>query len=320
MRYNKGGLALITAKTIRETTFKKAMSGYKPAEVAAFLAEAADYAASLESQKSELEDKIFALAERVEQYRREEDSMKERVQKLREAISAAKEKAEVLVQEARDEAASTVAEARRRGEQILTEMRGRGDVALAEVQTKITREQFTLTHLQKEVADFKARVLALYKAHLESISTIGSDRDRGRGPIEAHVDAHPFQIPAEPPKPAAAEAPGLGEEPSARPAPSEGDGAPAPSGLFDSITPRRAPWEGEPQTDAQPETQDVDEDQGDVKNSVTAEIERRKRELRASFGLDGEERPNGTFVRERAPGEDSSDDIRPFKFGTAYED
>lgn len=154
--------------------------GYRPEDVDKFTMRiAADYQ-RLEQEKAELEHKLMALAEKVEEYRADEESLRAALlgaQKLGDSIiRESKQKAETMMNAARAEAEKIVSDGRRR----------------------IDREQGTLTRLQKEVSNFKSRLLILYKQHLELISSIpGQDvQVDPQGMIDATQNPHRAPAPA----------------------------------------------------------------------------------------------------------------------------
>ena len=56
---------MLKAQDIRVVTFDKGMRGYNPVDVDAFLAQVADQVELMESQKAEIEKKLYMLAEKV---------------------------------------------------------------------------------------------------------------------------------------------------------------------------------------------------------------------------------------------------------------
>lgn len=145
---------MLTPETIASRRFDKQMGGYKQDEVDEFLQQIAREYAALLSEKEELESKIEVLAEKVEQYREDEDSLRSALigaQKLGDSvIRESKAKADYIVREARDKA----------------------DRILDNAQKSIEKEQMALVKMQKEVTKFKNRLLTLYRQHLEMISAL----------------------------------------------------------------------------------------------------------------------------------------------------
>ena len=69
---------MLTPETIASRRFDKQMGGYKQDEVEIFLQQVAAEYAKLLAEKEELEQKIEVLADKVEQYREDEDSLRSR--------------------------------------------------------------------------------------------------------------------------------------------------------------------------------------------------------------------------------------------------
>ena len=66
---------MFTSDEIRQITFEKVMRGYRPEDVESFMERIADEFETLEKEKSDLEEKLYLLAEKVEQYKTEEESI-----------------------------------------------------------------------------------------------------------------------------------------------------------------------------------------------------------------------------------------------------
>lgn len=95
----------MTGREIKEKKFDKAaMFGYKAEEVDLYLAELAQAVDNMNKEKAVLEKKIEILAGKIEEYRKDEDSMKEALlgaQRLGNTVVAeAQEKAEKMLAEA----------------------------------------------------------------------------------------------------------------------------------------------------------------------------------------------------------------------------
>ena len=95
---------MFTADEIRQITFEKVMRGYRPEDVESFMENIADEFEALEKEKKDLEEKLYLLAEKVEQYKAEEESIKTTLinaQRLGESIvSDARVKADNFIREA----------------------------------------------------------------------------------------------------------------------------------------------------------------------------------------------------------------------------
>ena len=128
---------MLTPETIASRRFDKQVGGYKQDEVEMFLQQVAGEYAKLLSEKEDLEEKIEVLAEKVEQYREDEDS-------LRSALIGAQKLGDSVIRESKSKA-----------EYILREAQAQADQILENAQKSIEKEQMALIKMQKEVTKFK---------------------------------------------------------------------------------------------------------------------------------------------------------------------
>ena len=162
---------MLTPETIASRRFDKQVGGYKQDEVEMFLQQVAgEYA------------KIEVLAEKVEQYREDEDS-------LRSALIGAQKLGDSVIRESKSKA-----------EYILREAQAQADQILENAQKSIEKEQMALIKMQKEVTKFKNRLLTLYRQHLEMISALPEyDDEPAREPAAEPKQPQPEAAkPAEP--------------------------------------------------------------------------------------------------------------------------
>ncbi len=173
---------MLTPETIASRRFDKQMGGYKQDEVEAFLQQvAAEYARVLR-EKEELEQKIEVLADKVEQYREDEDS-------LRSALIGAQKLGDSVIRDSKAKADYILRDAREKANQILEN-----------AQKSIEKEQMALIKMQKEVTKFKNRLLTLYRQHLEMISAL-PEYDEEPQPQPEPME-EPIEEPAMPAEPA----------------------------------------------------------------------------------------------------------------------
>lgn len=155
---------------------KSPVLGYKTEDVEHFLEQVAqDYAVAL-NEKLELERKIEALADKLEEYRRDEDSLKSAVfeaQKLGSSIVRdSKAKAERILQEANEKASAVTAQAQAQATAQMNEAARRSAEITASTDQRLTAQQEAFERLKTEVASFKKRMMSTYKAHIELISSL----------------------------------------------------------------------------------------------------------------------------------------------------
>ncbi len=145
---------MLTANDIREVKFNRSMGGYKTAEVDDFLDVCADTVEELTKQNDENAKKMQVLAETIVDYRNQEDSIRSALisaQRMSESVvSEAKAKAEELLTAAQEEAASM------------------HEKALSDT----AAEQDELARVKQEVANFKARLMSIYREHLTLIGVL----------------------------------------------------------------------------------------------------------------------------------------------------
>lgn len=145
---------MMTPDSIANKRFDKAMGGYRQDEVDAFLEQIANEFRALQAEKDDLERKVEVLANKIEEYREDEDSLRSALigaQKLGDSvIRESKSKAETILLDAKVEAAKIVETAQR----------------------NVEIEQTALVTMKKEVTKFKNRMLTMYRQHLDLVATL----------------------------------------------------------------------------------------------------------------------------------------------------
>lgn len=174
---------MISPQEIRTVTFDKAVRGYRTEDVDAFLQQVAEQLEQLTAEKEDKEQKLYILAQKIEEYRKDEDNLKT-------ALLNAQRMGENVIKEAKQKAESILREAGIKAEDITR-------AATEQVQ----EEQLQLESIKAEVAQFKNNVLSLYKQHIESLSTLpGSDAgDEEEPEPETEAPAEPDAQAAEAP-------------------------------------------------------------------------------------------------------------------------
>lgn len=163
---------MFTAEEIRQITFEKVMRGYRPEDVESFMENIADEFEALEKEKRDLEEKLYLLAEKVEQYKAEEESIKTTLinaQRLGESI---------------------VSDARVKADNVIREATIKKNDIISSAYNEIEGTEEVLNRLKKEVSDFKRTILSLYKTHIESLSTLPDEKSvqEEQQPEEAVVE------------------------------------------------------------------------------------------------------------------------------------
>ena len=183
----------MNAEDIRNVTFDKVMRGYRPEEVDAYLDQVAAELERLQTEKADAEKKMYILAEKVDQYRNDEETLKT-------ALLNAQRMGESVIHEARQKA-----------ETIIYDATSKASQAREEAVEKVAEEEMLLARLKAEVAHFKGEVLNLYK----QLSMIpGAEEKKKKAPEASKAEEQPEPAPEEAPK----EEPAAEAQPAAAPA------------------------------------------------------------------------------------------------------
>ena len=169
---------MLTPNDISSKKFEKSAFGYKPEEVDNFLTEILNSYSAVYAEKEAAEEKLEVLAEKLEEYRSNEDS-------LRTVLMGAQKLGENIVRDSKAKAEVIVSEAENQVKQVF-----------AESESKIIKEKETLEILKKETAEFKKHLLAMYRQHLELISLM-PENNEDKPSDEVISEEVPEEIPAE---------------------------------------------------------------------------------------------------------------------------
>lgn len=175
---------MISSQEIRTVTFEKSMRGYRPEDVDSFLQQVADTIDALTKEKEESRKKLYILAQKIEEYRKDEDNLKT-------ALLNAQRMGENVIHEAKQKAEEIIRKARIGAEDITRQ-----------AHEQVQEETLEYQRISAEVAAFKANVLSLYKQHIESLSTL-PDYEEEEPAAEEAEQAQPVE--ADAPAPAAEE-------------------------------------------------------------------------------------------------------------------
>lgn len=165
-KIEKGNI-MLTAKDIREVKFNRSMGGYKTAEVDEFLDRCADVVEELTNQNNENARKMQVLAETIVDYRNQEDS-------IRSALISAQRMSE-----------SVISDARKQADDILTAARNEASALHEKALQDTAAEQEELRRVRQEVADFKAKLLSIYREHLTMIGVLEDAPEQVEEPVKA---------------------------------------------------------------------------------------------------------------------------------------
>ncbi len=161
---------MITANDIHELRFEKAAFGYKQEDIDEFLTQLEH---ELELNQQELEDsnnKIQVLADKVREYMRDEDALKD-------ALLGAQRQGHQIIAEANERADEIIAEAKRKADEMMDEVTIQHDALLKKNQEEVAAAHEQLADARKEVADFKKALFDMYREHLEVLSAMPEEDD-----------------------------------------------------------------------------------------------------------------------------------------------
>ena len=190
---------MLTPDKIREKSFQTTGRGsYRAEDVDSFLNEVSASYEQMFKENGDLIKKISILAKKVEEYRADEESLKLALlnaQKLADRIVAeakenaekdtadAKAEAEKLRADAKTDADETEAKAKRESdaiiesakaeaEKIIKEANRQSDEILGNINRKVTHETLVYDMVKKEASEFKAKLVAMYKEHINLINQL----------------------------------------------------------------------------------------------------------------------------------------------------
>lgn len=189
----------MNAKEILNKQFTKVrIGGYKFEEVDDYLREVSDEFAALQKEKNELERKLEVLADKIREYREDEDALKDALliaQKQGNAIVAeSKASAEKLTKETKEKVEKLLAESKAKSERLVNDAndysektRSEADAAAektikdandkaAEIKAAMDKQQAIqediLQKTRKEVLEYREKILAAYNAQIEVIRSM----------------------------------------------------------------------------------------------------------------------------------------------------
>ncbi|HIV87572.1 MAG TPA: DivIVA domain-containing protein [Candidatus Pygmaiobacter gallistercoris] len=145
---------MLSSEEIRSITFERSMRGYRTEDVDAFLEKIAAGVDQLNAERDDLQKKLYILAQKVEEYRSEEETLKS-------ALLNAQRLGENVIHEAKIKSDGMIREATGKAQRILE---------AADLRER--EEKDRLRALEAEVTAFKGSILALYQKHIEALSEL----------------------------------------------------------------------------------------------------------------------------------------------------
>ena len=220
-----------------EKLFEKAAFGYRTEEVDRYIEQMNAQIRSLEAEKADLVGKMKILAEKINEYRQDESNLKD-------ALLGAQKMGNAIVSEAKAKADRMVSDAKSRSERMLLDAQRASDEAVGNIRAQVEHEKLTMAKMQKEVSDFKAKLLSLYKVHLNALNSLPDMEEE----YEALYNARVRSAYAQPEMPAP-EQPVQESPQAAEPVQSEQPQAAAPQPMEPADTAPKQPEPPAPQTE-----------------------------------------------------------------------
>ena len=150
---------MLTVNDIRNVRFTTSMGKYKAAEVDEFIDRCAETISALTAAKIELEKKLEVLADKLVEYRNDEDN-------IRTALLSAQKLGDTVVREARHKAGLILDDANIKAEKIQENAK-----------RNIKEEEMEMERIRREITNFKARMLSIYREHLSLIDVLPEVKD-----------------------------------------------------------------------------------------------------------------------------------------------
>ena len=206
---------MFTPQEVSEKTFPKSSSfssGYDLAAVDEFLDALTEDYTALYKENAALKTKLKILAEKVEEYRATEDTM-------RSMLLAAQKMAASMTEEAREKSEQTLSDAHRESEKLLTDARNAADELNRDLARKTEAARQKLSAAETAMKDYIAKSLAMCLDQVDYLEKLPHSELPA---AEAPAQEAPAQEPAAETAPAA-------EQPAQAEAPRETAPAEAPA-------------------------------------------------------------------------------------------
>lgn len=189
----------MNAKEIITKKFEKAaFNGYKPDDVDDYLKEVSDEFAALQKEKNELERKLEVLADKIREYRDDEEALKDALliaQKqgnaivaeskasaekittetkaaMEKLISESKAKSEKMINEADAYSKRTREDADQKAAKIVGDAQNKADEIKAAMDKQQIIQENIIQQTRKEAGEFTSKLMTCYKEHIALIESI----------------------------------------------------------------------------------------------------------------------------------------------------
>lgn len=176
---------MLTIDEIKNISFRKATlsAGYRAEDVDKFIDEVI---ASFEQQKKEKTDlihKIDRLAARLEEYKKDEET-------VRNALLTSQKMSDSCLKEAQEKA-----------DQLLKEAEQKAETIVSDAEAKTIHEKQTYLRLHSDVVDLRNELIELYTKHIQTIDDLptASEIEKSRSELEEKYPGIPDELPQKAP-------------------------------------------------------------------------------------------------------------------------
>lgn len=160
----------MNSNDISSQSFEKVSFGYKPEEVDEYLIAVATEFSNLEKENAELNKKLQILADKIREYRQDEEAVKE-------ALLDAKKVGHRTINEAKKKSDEIISQANEQAELLIREAVSTAEEEVDALRSEIETEEKHLSSIQDVVSNFKKELFDMYKVHLELISSMPENTD-----------------------------------------------------------------------------------------------------------------------------------------------
>lgn len=175
---------MLTLDQIKNVTFTKVRGGYATTEVDDFIDQCVDTVAGLIEERNTSNKKLEVLADKLVEYRSEEDS-------IRSVLLDARRMADSTLREASQKAALTLEDARIKAEKTVADAQTKAKNEVESVSGEVEAQKAELARLKQEVAAFKHRMLSIYREHLSLIDVLPEEPVQPEKPAEPTTEEEP---------------------------------------------------------------------------------------------------------------------------------
>lgn len=154
---------MLTIDEVKEITFRKAnLGGYRPEDVNAFIDEVVSTLEQNKRDKVDLIKKLDILAKRIEEYRKDEESVK-----------GAVFKAQKLTEDTEKEATA-------KSEAIIKNAESQAIQIVNDANAAVVNQKNTILKLQADAVVLREQLLETYNNHIRMVETLPTASDIGK--------------------------------------------------------------------------------------------------------------------------------------------